>query len=101
MGIGKLTEKDGDDHNDVGLQCKYNDEEMEILDDLIQVRNFSEIDTRNPPLAPHFPFTANRAVHKNIDLQFLDIFLEMIVAETNQYADRIIQNNNLQRNSLL
>ncbi|GFT19674.1 uncharacterized protein NPIL_404091 [Nephila pilipes] len=77
------------------------DEEMKMLDDLTQVRNFSEIDTSNPPLAtPFFPFAANRAVHKNIDisdgtLQFLDIFfddnlLEMIVAETNQYADQFI-----------
>ncbi|GFS47607.1 hypothetical protein NPIL_482021 [Nephila pilipes] len=61
-----------------------------MLDVLTQVLNFYEIDTSNPSLAlPRFPFTANRAVHKNIDisdgnLQFLDIFfddnlLEMIV----------------------
>ncbi|GFS60508.1 piggyBac transposable element-derived protein 4 [Nephila pilipes] len=57
---------------------------------------------------PRFLFTANLAVHLNSDirdgtLQFLDIFfddnlLEMIVAETNQYADRFIRNSNLQRN---
>ncbi|GFT92732.1 piggyBac transposable element-derived protein 4 [Nephila pilipes] len=85
------------------------DEETEMLDDLTQVRNFCEIDTSNPPFAPaRFPFTTNPAVHLNSDisdgtLQFLDIFfddnlLEMIVAETNQYADRFIRNSNLQRN---
>ncbi|GFT16980.1 hypothetical protein NPIL_333151 [Nephila pilipes] len=30
------------------------DEESEMLDDLTQVRNFYEIDTSNPSLAPHF-----------------------------------------------
>ncbi|GFT33192.1 piggyBac transposable element-derived protein 4 [Nephila pilipes] len=86
------------------------DEEMEMLDDFTQVRNFCEIDTGNPTLAPsHIPFTVNPAVHLNNDisdgtLQILDIFfddnlLEMIVAETNQYADRFIRNSNLQRNS--
>ncbi|GFT38724.1 piggyBac transposable element-derived protein 4 [Nephila pilipes] len=81
-----------------------------MLDDLTQVRNFCEIDTSNPSLAPPcFLFTANPAVHLNIDisdrtLQFFDIFfnddlLEMIVAETNQYADRFIRNSYLQRNS--
>ncbi|GFT33934.1 piggyBac transposable element-derived protein 4 [Nephila pilipes] len=84
------------------------DEETEMLDDLTQVRNFCEIDTSNPPFAPpRFPFTTNPDVHLNSDisdgtLQFLDIFfddnpLEMIVAETNQYADRFIRNSNLQR----
>ncbi|GFU44071.1 piggyBac transposable element-derived protein 4 [Nephila pilipes] len=86
------------------------EEETEMLDELTQVRNFCEIDTSNPPLAPpRFPFTANPNVHFNIDiilltLQFLDIFfddnlLEMKDAETNQYADRFTRNSNLQRNS--
>ncbi|GFT46785.1 uncharacterized protein NPIL_305801 [Nephila pilipes] len=71
------------------------EEKTEMLDDLTQVRNFCDVDTSNPPLAPpRFPFTAYPAVHLNSDisdgtLQFLDIFfddnlLEMIVAETNQ-----------------
>ncbi|GBM28228.1 PiggyBac transposable element-derived protein 4 [Araneus ventricosus] len=86
------------------------DEEMESSDDLTQVRNFCELDITNPPSPPpRFPFTANPAVHLNIDLsngtlQFLDIFfddnlLEIIVSETNKYADRTIRNSNLRRKS--
>ncbi|GFU01208.1 piggyBac transposable element-derived protein 4 [Nephila pilipes] len=86
------------------------EEETEMLNELTQVRNFCEIDTSNPPLAPpRFPFTANPNVHFNIDISegtliFLDIFfhdnlLEMKDAETNQYADRFTRNSNLQRNS--
>ncbi|GFU04713.1 piggyBac transposable element-derived protein 4 [Nephila pilipes] len=82
------------------------DEETEMLDGLTQVLNFCEIDTSNPP---RLPFTTNPAFHLNSDisdgtLKFLDIFfddnlLEMIVTETNQYADRFIRNGNLQRNT--
>lgn len=86
------------------------DEETESSDNLTQVRNFCEIDINNPPPPPpRFPFTANPAIHLNIDvsdgtLQFLDIFfddnlLEVIVSETNKYADRSIRNCNLRRNS--
>ncbi|GBN81316.1 hypothetical protein AVEN_33209-1 [Araneus ventricosus] len=86
------------------------DEETESSDDLTQVRNFYELDITNPPSPPpRFPFTANPAVHLNIDLsngtlQFLDIFfddnlLEIIVSETNKYADRTIRNSNLRRKS--
>ncbi|KAF8789104.1 hypothetical protein HNY73_007074 [Argiope bruennichi] len=86
------------------------DEETESSDDLTQVRNFCELDITNPPSPlPRFPFTANPAVHLNIDLsngtlQFLDIFfddnlLEIIVSETNKYADRTIRNSNLRRKS--
>ncbi|GFV00426.1 uncharacterized protein TNCV_3644041 [Trichonephila clavipes] len=81
------------------------DEETERSDDLTQVRNFCELDIRNLSLSPpRFPLIANPEVLLNIDLvngalQFRDIFfddnlLELIVSETNRYADRIILNSN-------
>lgn len=86
------------------------DEDTETSDDLIQVRNFCEIDTNNSPAPPpRFPFTVQPGVHKNMDvrdgtLQFIEIFfddnlIEMIASETNKYADKSIRNSNLRRYS--
>ncbi|GFT14152.1 piggyBac transposable element-derived protein 4 [Nephila pilipes] len=112
--IGTYSESESSLNDSGRYECSLSDfssdEEMAMLDDLTQIRNFYKIDTSNSPLGPPcFNFTPNPAVCLNIDisvgtLHCLDIFfdvnlLEMIVAETNQYADQFTRNSNLERNN--
>lgn len=79
-------------------------------DNLNDARKFYEVDCENPPVAhPRFKFTGQPKVNFNFDdskgkLQFYDAFIDndlidMIVLETNRYAEQCIQSSVFRRHS--
>jgi hypothetical protein len=86
-------------------QCIFltsDSEESEVENvDLQSARQFCEVNTHNPsPAPPRFPFFTTPQIHVSADtsggiLEFLELFfdghfLNIIVMETNRYAEQCI-----------